>query len=345
MSLQALNDRSRQIFRQIVETYLETGEPVGSRTISRADGIHVSPATIRNVMADMEEAGLLEAPHTSAGRVPTDLGLRIFVDGLMQVGNLTTAERASLEARAEESGLTTEDLLAQATRKLSGLSHCASVVLVPKEDDGVRHIEFVPLAPDRALVIIVSENGHVENRLIDLPPGLPATALIQAGNYLNQRLAGRTLTEARAMIEEDLANHKTALDVLAADVVEKGLAVWSGADEDKASLIISGQANLIDDVTASEDLERLRRLFEDLERKRDLVRLLELARQGEGVRLYIGSETNLFSLSGSSLIVSPYMKGADNVVGVIGVIGPTRLNYARIIPMVDYTAQVISGQL
>ena len=345
MTLASLNQRSKSIFRQIVETYLDSGDPVGSRTISRADGIDVSPATVRNVMADLEDAGLLAAPHTSAGRIPTDIGLRFFVDGLMEIGNLTKDERESIKGKCAATGHSVEDVLADATKALSGLSHCASVVMVPKQDLTIRHIEFVPIAPDRALVVMVAEDGSVENRIINTPMGLPPSALIQAGNYLSTRLVGRTFDDVRGAVLAELENRQDELDTLTSKVVTEGLAVWGGGESDHASLLISGQANLLDNVEASSDLERIRQLFDELERKKDLIKLMELAKDGRGVRLFIGAENNLFSLSGSSLVVSPYMNGANNIVGVIGVIGPTRLNYARIVPMVDYTARVVSRLL
>lgn len=344
MSLANLNERSVAIFRQIVETYLEHGDPVGSRTLSRADNISVSPATIRNVMSDLEEAGLLAAPHTSAGRIPTDLGLRLFVDGMMEVGNLTKAERESIKGQCAVTGRNLEDVLGDATKALSGLSRCASVVMVPKTDLRVQHIEFVPISAQQALVVLVAEDGSVENRVIDIPLGLPPAALVQAGNYLSARLVGHSLEGMKDAIQQELATRQAELDTLASRVVESGLAVWGGNDE-SATLLVSGQSNLLENVDASGDLERIRQLFEELERKKDLIKLMELAKDGRGVRLFIGAENNLFSLSGSSLVVSPYMNAANNVVGVIGVIGPTRLNYARIVPMVDYTAQVVSRLL
>lgn len=342
MSVVGLSERSRDIFRQIVETYLTTGDPVGSRTISRAENIGVSPATVRNVMADLEEAGLLLAPHTSAGRVPTDLGLRLFVDGMMEVGNLTKEERAAIKGKCLETGKKVEDVLSDATRALSGLSRCASLVMVPRQDVAVRHIEFVPVSSSRALVVMVSEDGSVENRIIDVPPGLPPSALVQATNFLNTRLAGRSLESAMDDVQAELKLRESELDSLSSKVVESGLAVWGGGDNTSGTLIVSGHRNLLENVQAAEDLERLKHLFDELERKKDLIKLMELAKDGRGVRLFIGSENNLFSLSGSSLVVSPYMNGANKIVGVIGVIGPTRINYARIVPMVDYTAQVVS---
>jgi len=345
MSLANMNQRSTEIFRQIVETYLETGDPVGSRTLSRAQNISVSPATIRNVMSDLEEAGLLAAPHTSAGRIPTDLGLRLFVDGMMEIGNLTKAERESIKGKCAVTGRNMEDVLGDATKALSGLSRCASVVMVPKRNLAVKHIEFVPISNAQALVVLVAEDGSVENRVIQIPTGLPPSALVQAGNYLSARLIGHSLEDMKDVIETELVTRQAELDGLASRVVESGLAVWSGGEAENASLLVSGQSNLLENIDAVGDLERLRQLFEELERKKDLIKLMELAKDGRGVRLFIGAENNLFSLSGSSLVVSPYMNAANNVVGVIGVIGPTRLNYARIVPMVDYTAQVVSRLL
>ncbi|WP_281299962.1 MULTISPECIES: heat-inducible transcriptional repressor HrcA [unclassified Iodidimonas] len=339
MQIETLNDRSRVIFRMIVESYLDNGDPVGSRTLSRHPGVDLSAASIRNVMADLEETGLIYAPHVSAGRIPTELGLRLFVDGLLEIGNLTEEERANIDIRCAGQGRRREDVLEDATNLLSGLCQCASLVMVPKTNAPLKHLEFVPLSAEKALVVVVSEDGVVENRVIDLPPGLPPSSLVQASNYLNSRFKNRTFEEARAIIARELSEQKAELDGLTSKLVEQGLATWTG--DDKPSLIVRGRGNLLEDVRAIEDLERIRRLFDDLETKLDLTRLLEKARDAEGVKIFIGSENNLFSLSGSSLVVSPYMKGDNKIIGMIGVIGPTRINYARIIPMVDYTAKVI----
>ncbi|WP_138380484.1 heat-inducible transcriptional repressor HrcA [Luteithermobacter gelatinilyticus] len=346
MLLEKLNDRSRDIFRRIVDTYLLTGDPVGSRTLSKQINPPLSPASIRNVMADLEESGLIYSPHTSAGRIPTEAGLRLFVDGLLEVGNLSEEERTTIRIKCHESGTRLEDVLDKATGLLSGLSHCASVVVAPKAERPLKHIEFVNLGSGRALVVLVSEGDDVENRIIEIPAGLTPSALIQAGNYLSTRMVGRTFSEARKIIEEELKQHKAELDALTQQVVEQGLAVRTSTDaHDEGTLIVRGQANLLENLEAMEDLEKIRLLFEDLETKKDLVNLLDLAREAEGVRIFIGSENKLFSLSGSSVIASPYMDANNNILGVIGVIGPTRLNYARIIPMVDYTAKVIGNIL
>ena len=339
-----LSERSRDIFRSIVESYLENGEPIGSRSLSQR-GIALSPASIRNVMSDLEHAGLLEAPHTSAGRVPTQLGLRMFVDGLLEVGNLAPDERKGIEAQLAASGRKVDDVLMQASALLSGLSQCAGLVVTPKREAPLKHVEFVPLAPQRTLVIMVGEDGSVENRIVETPLGLTPSTFIEAGNYLSARLRGRTLEEARSEILAEITAQRAELDGLAQRLVAAGLAEWGGLQSTTPSLIVRGQARLLEDVAATSELERIRQLFDDIERKNDLIELLELAKQGDGVRIFIGAENKLYSLSGSSVIAAPYADQTHRVVGVIGVIGPTRVNYARIVPMVDYTARVISRLL
>nr|PZN84267.1 MAG: heat-inducible transcriptional repressor HrcA [Pseudomonadota bacterium] len=344
--LSQLNERSRTIFRQIVETYLETGEPVGSRNISRNLPMTLSPASVRNVMSDLEQLGLIYAPHTSAGRMPTHLGLRLFVDALLEVGDLTEEERKQIESQISyKPGKSIEQLLAEASEMISGLSHCAGLVLAEKQVSRLKHIEFVPLEPGRALVVMVGDDQTVENRIISLPPGLPPSALVEAANYLNAHVRGMSIDEARVHIEKQIANARAELDALTQKVIKAGLAEWSGTLGDRQSLIVRGQSNLLKDLTAIEELERIRQLFQDLEAKRDFIQLLSLAERAEGVRIFIGSENKLFSLSGSSLIVAPFQDKTRKIVGVLGVIGPTRLNYARIIPMVDYTAKLVSRLL
>ena len=342
-----LDERSREIFRKIVETYLSTGEPVGSRNISRQLPTPLSPASVRNVMQDLEALGLIYAPHTSAGRMPTEPGLKLFVEGLLEVGDLSPAERRRIERQiggtAEERSL--EEFLAEASELISGLAHCAGVVLADKQISRLKHIDFLQLEPGKALVVLVGEDGSIENRLLDLPPGLPPSALTEAANYLNAHIRGKTLREAREHIERELSKSKAELDALTAKVVEGGLATWSGGAEEEKSLIVRGRSHLLADVTAMEDLERIRRLFDDLEAKQDLIQLLGLAEQANGVKIFIGSDNQLFSLSGSSLIVAPFQDSDRKIVGVLGVIGPTRLNYARIIPMVDYTARLVGRLL
>ncbi|EAV40388.1 MULTISPECIES: heat-inducible transcriptional repressor HrcA [Stappiaceae] len=345
LSLSDLDKRSREIFRSIVETYLETGEPVGSRNVSRKLGISLSPASVRNVMSDLEHLGLLHSPHTSAGRLPTEIGLRFFVDALLEVGDLTQDERRAIDAqvRASQKANSAEQVLTEASQMLSGLSMGAGVVLTHKSDMRLKHIEFVRIEPLKALAILVSEDGSVENRVVDLPGDLPSSALVEASNYLNAQIKGRTLSEIRSELERVRDADQAELDLLSQKVIDAGLAVWGGESAtDPGTLIVRGRSNLLTDLDAVEDLERIRLLFDDLESKKDLIQLLGLAEKGDGVRIFIGSENNLFSLSGSSLVVSPYRDSNQRIVGVLGVIGPTRLNYARVIPMVDYTARLVS---
>jgi heat-inducible transcriptional repressor len=343
VSIAELNARSRDIFRTIVDAFLEQGEPIGSRTISRRLETPLSPATIRNVMADLQELGLLHAPHNSAGRLPTDAGLRLFVDGLMQVGDISEQERSEIEGHIGGSGLTMNQALEQASTALAGLSSHVGLVLAPKTTSAVTHLEFVPLGDGRALVVMVDATGQVENRVINIPVGLPASALTEASNYLRARLAGKTLDNARKDIIQELADHRAQLDELTSSVVEGGLAVWSGGE--KGSLIVKGQARLLDDVAAVQDLDRIKSLFDALERKETMLRLMDAADDGDGVQIFIGAENSLFNHSGWSMVLAPYGGPNAKVLGAIGVVGPTRLNYARIIPMVDYTARVIGRML
>ncbi|MBA4795566.1 heat-inducible transcriptional repressor HrcA [Phenylobacterium sp.] len=342
-SLAELDERARDIFRRIVETYLETGEPVGSRTISRG-GVSLSPASIRNTMQDLTQLGLLGAPHVSAGRMPTHAGLRLFVDGLLEVGDVGEDERRLIESRLKVQGRSFEEALNEASSLLSGLAGGAGVVVTPVRDAEVKHVEFVALGGEQALAIMVFEDGAVENRLMSLGAGVTPSALQEASNFLNTRLRGKSLDEARKEVSQELDHARRELDEKAARLVEDGLAAWSGGDGPERALIVRGRANLLGDREALEDLERVRMLFDDLEQKGQLIGLLDGVREAQGVRIFIGAETRLFSLSGSSVIAAPYMTGRQKVLGAIGVIGPTRLNYARIIPLVDYTARVL-GQV
>ncbi|MDB6180978.1 heat-inducible transcriptional repressor HrcA [Paracoccus fistulariae] len=340
--LNELNDRSREVFRRVVESYLDTGEPVGSRTLTRTLSEKVSAATIRNVMQDLELMGLLNSPHTSAGRLPSHLGLRLFVDSMMEVDKVAPTDRAAIEQTLGNDDPETGVLLDRVSSALSLITGGASLVLMPKHEAPIRHIEFVSLGSDRALVVLVFDDGHVENRIFTPPPGQTPSSMREAGNFLNAMAAGKTLAELRGQIAREIATRRRELDVLAAELVESGLALWNTETTDPR-LIVRGRANLLDSEVA--DLDRIRVLFDDLERKRDIVEFLELTEQGEGVRIFIGSENKLFSLSGSALVVSPYMNSDRKIVGAVGVIGPTRLNYGRIVPIVDYTAQLVGRVL
>jgi heat-inducible transcriptional repressor len=339
-----LDRRSREILKLVVDAYMETGEPVGSKFLAGRLGGNLSPATIRHVMAELEETGLLHAPHVSAGRVPTSAGLRLFIDGILEVGDLGRAEKSSLEAQCAASGKNVPDMLAKATDALAGLSACAGLVLAPKFDAPLRQIEFVALAPGQVLVVLVTEDGMIENRVIEAPPGLAPASLTMAANYLNRRLAGRKLSEAQREIEADINQRRAELDELTSKLVQSGLAVWAG-QQGSGQLLVRGQARLLEDVTALEDLEKIRRLFDALETEEATAKLLEAAGRAEGVQIFIGAENPLFAHAGCSVIVSPYMNGRAQTIGAIGVIGPLRMNYARIIPMVDYTAKLVGRLL
>lgn len=342
--LAEMNERSREVFRRVVEAYLSSGGPVGSRSLTRTMTEKVSAATIRNVMQDLEYLGLLGSPHISAGRMPTQLGLRMFVDGLLEVRQVDADDRERIDATlaAGETGVST--LLERVGAALSGITHSASLVLAPKREAPIRHIEFVSLAPDRALVVLVLADGTVENRLFTPPAGQTPSSMREAANFVNALAEGRTLAELRQSMRAEITLRRQELDSLAAALVESGLAVWEGGIGAPERLIVRGQANLLD-AAGEEDLDRIRELFDDLERKRDIAEFLQLAEEGEGVRIFIGSENKLFSLSGSSLVVSPYMNADRRIIGAVGVIGPTRLNYGRIVPIVEYTAQLVGRLL
>ena len=337
--LTEMNDRSREVFRRVVEGYLASGDPVGSRTLTRSMTEKLSAATIRNVMQDLEFLGLLDSPHISAGRIPTQLGLRMFVDSLLEVGTVDAADRERIDATLGQNDQDVTSLLDHIGAALSGITRGASLVLAPKTEAAIRHIEFVSLSPDRALVVLVFANGQVENRIFAPPPGQTPSSMREAANFLNALAEGKTLTELRRSMVADIARRRQEIDSLARELVESGLAVWENPGENSERLIVRGRANLLDE--ESTDINRIRTLFDDLERKRDITEFLELAETGEGVRIFIGSENKLFSLSGSSLVVSPYMNADRKIIGAVGVIGPTRLNYGRIVPIVDYTAQLV----
>ncbi len=342
--LKEMNARSREVFRRIVDSYLQTGEPVGSRSLTRTLSEKVSAATIRNVMQDLEFLGLLDSPHVSAGRIPTQLGLRMFVDGLLEVGDLASDDRERIEATLEDESAEVSSLLDRVGSVLSGMTKGASLVLTPKHEAPIQHVDFVSLAADRALVVLVFSDGHVENRVFSPPPGQTPSSMREAANFLNAIAQGRTLSALQAHIENEIDQNRRDIDQLSQDLIEAGVAIWNNKGAQDERLIVRGRSNLLDDAEG-EDLERIRSLFDDLERKRDIAEFLDLAQAGEGVRIFIGSENKLFSLSGSSLVVSPYMNADRKVIGAVGVIGPTRLNYGRIVPIVEYTAQLIGKQI
>ncbi|MGC1494953.1 MAG: heat-inducible transcriptional repressor HrcA [Sulfitobacter sp.] len=339
--LNDMNDRSREVFRRVVEGYLANGDPVGSRTLTRDFSEKVSAATIRNVMQDLEFMGLLGSPHVSAGRIPTQMGLRMFVDGMIEIGDPSELDREKIDATMGNNASDVGGLLDRIGSALSGVTHGASLVLTPKHEAPIKHIEFVSLSLERALVVLVFSDGHVENRLFTPPPGQTPSSMREAANFLNALVEGKTISELQRTIGNEIAQRRQEIDVLAQQLVESGLAQWQGGDETTERLIVRGRSNLLSEDGEAADLALIRNLFDDLERKRDIAEFLDLAEGGEGVRIFIGSENKLFSLSGSSLVVSPYMNADRKVIGAVGVIGPTRLNYGRIVPIVNYTAQLV----
>ena len=340
-----MNTRSREVFRQVVEGYLETGDPVGSRTLTRTLAEQVSAATIRNVMQDLEYLGLLDSPHASAGRVPTQLGLRMFVDGLLEVSDMSGEDRKQIESTLGDDQSDVTTLLDRVGSALSGVTHGASLVLTPKHEAPIRHIDFVSLARDRALVVLVFADGHVENRVFTPPAGQTASSMREAANFLNAIAEGHTLKQLGSVIAREIVARRQEIDSLAADLVENGMVMWENEGEQSERLIVRGRGNLLSEHENEGDLERIRTLFDDLERKRDIADFLELTDDADGVRIFIGSENKLFSLSGSSLVVSPYMNADHKIIGAVGVIGPTRLNYGRIVPIVNYTAQLVGKMI
>jgi heat-inducible transcriptional repressor len=340
-----MNDRSREVFRRVVEGYLNNGEPVGSRTLTRDFSEKISAATIRNVMQDLEHMGLLGSPHISAGRIPTQQGLRMFVDGLLEVSELTDTDRTMIDQSTDRNSRNVGDMLDRVSTALSGVTQGASIVLAPKQEAPIKHIEFVSLSPDRALVVLVFANGHVENRIFTPPIGQTPSSLREAANFLNAIMQGHTLSEARQVVDAEIKSHRQELDTLAKQLVETGAALWENEGDRHERLIVRGRSNLLANEAEEVELFRIKELFDDLERKRDIADFLELTQQGDGVRIFIGSENKLFSLSGSSLVVSPYMNADRKIIGAVGVIGPTRLNYGRIVPIVDYTAQLVGKMI
>ena len=343
--LDEMNNRSREVFRRVVEGYLSDGEPVGSRTLSRDFSEDISAATIRNVMQDLEFLGLLGSPHTSAGRIPTQLGLRMFVDGILEVSEVDKNDRKKIDKIVSDETNQVENILDDISTTLSGVTQGASLVLTPKREAPIKHVEFLPLSANQALVVLVFADGHVENRLFKPPPGQTPSSMKEAANFLNAIMEGNTLSEAKKLIKNEIDYRRQELDTLARDLVQSGLALWEDSEERHERLIVKGRSNLLSESAQQEDLDRIKNLFDDLERKRDIADFLELTEKGEGVRIFIGSENKLFSLTGSSLVVSPYMNSDRKIIGAVGVIGPTRLNYGRIVPVVDYTAQLVGKMI
>lgn len=346
MLFQDLNPRSQTILRLVVDSYVRHGAAVGSSSLSgdlaRMLGRELSPATIRNAMAEMEEAGILYSAHTSAGRLPTDAGLRLFVDHLLEVRTTDADIQAEMEQHLDIGHHSLPHALEKASTALSSLSQCAGLVAAPKKDRPFKQVEFVSLSSTQALVVWVAGDGSVENRLITVDPAIKPSDLQKAADYMNRHLYGKTLSQARSQIRDDIAHHRHALDSLTQNLVEQGLVI---PNEETGLVIVRGQAHLLNDIKEVAELERLRKLFATLEHHETLLNLVEETGRSDGVQIFIGAQSHLFDHSGCAMIVAPYKNTQQHVIGAIGVIGPARMNYGRIIPMVDFTAKLLSGAL
>ena len=305
-----MDERSRKIFKLIVDDFLKDGKPIGSRKLSIKMGEKLSPASVRNV------------------------------DGLLQVKKISSSESNEIKNNINTNSVNLDQMCSEAGSLLSGLLDCAGIVLAPKLDGFLKHIEFVPMSKDRALVILITEDGIIENRIIKIPKGLPSSLLIETTNYLNSVIKGRTLIESKKIINEEIQNDKLSIDKVAEKLINEGIACWDDASK-KNKLIVTGTSKLLDDVSAIEQLEDARVLIEKLENKRNLIGILDETQQAEGLQIYIGSENNLFGFTGCSTIISPFRNKDKEIIGAIGVIDPMRINYAKIIPVVDYTAKLI----
>jgi heat-inducible transcriptional repressor len=336
-----LDVRSRRLLRTLIAQYITEGQPVGSRTLAKSSGLDVSPATIRNIMADLEEAGLVAAPHTSAGRVPTSQGYRVFVDSLLEMRPLGEPEVDQLR-RELPTDASTPDLLGSATSLLSEMTHFVGVVSVPRREEfPFRHIDFVALDGNRVLVILVFTDGQVQNRVIATQHAYNASELEQVANYLNVNFAGMRIDEIRARLLLEMRDERARLNSLLSAAVEVAEQAFQGSAGN--DMLVAGQTNLMGKQDVA-DVDRLRELFEAFQRKRDLLQLLERCSHAEGVRLFIGEESGFAALDTYSLVTAPYGVGG-RVLGVLGVIGPTRMAYERVIPVVQATAQIISSAL
>lgn len=340
-----LGGRSLEIFKSLVEIYVDQGGPVGSKTLSEHLETSLSSATIRNIMVDLEDAGLLYSPHTSAGRIPTVKGLRFFVDGLLEQKELTQEERSQLERHASRNNKNLDEIIADTSHVLADLSHCASLVLAPTIDHvRIKHIEFLPLSDGKGLVVLVSNEGTIENRIITLPEGITVSQLQSASRFINAHLVDHTLEESMGWIQKALLQDRHQLDALSQLLVQQGLAISIGGD-DEGSLIVHGQSQLLKSIQTIEELDQIKHLFITLERKETASKLIQSSLGADGVKIFIGAEHELFQKSGCSMIVSPYKNEMQQIVGLIGVIGPMHMNYRRIIPLVNYSAKLISKLL
>jgi len=335
-----LSDRSKQIFKGVIESYLDSGEPVGSEALSKKLGINISTSTIRSIMANLQKEGLLFAPHISAGRLPTDKGMRYFVDGVLEFGRLSKSERETIKNQCRSKGISFEDVLDEASKILSSLSNCAGFVVAPKYQNKIKHIEFIRLSSNQIMSIVANENGLVENRILDSNNSYSENTLKQVSNYLNSKFSGKTIDEIKKIISNEIENSQLELNTLSKKLVKEGI-IELVPNSEAPYIFLHGQSSLLEDNIVTKDLDQMRNIFDDIENKSNFLSVLESTNKGKGVQIYIGAQNFLFNHSGLSMIMAPYINNEQKIIGAIGVLGPMRINYARIVPLVDYTSKVI----
>ena len=340
-----LDDKKKIVLNQIIDSYLIDGAPVGSKTLSNKSEEMASSSSLRNIMSQLEVMGLIYSPHVSSGRLPTEKGLRLYVDNLLAFQTIYNENDNLFLKDLNNAGQRgPKELLSEASASLSGMSSHAGIVVVPKTEKDLKHIEFVRLSKEKALVVLIDSIGSVENRIITIDEGTPDMTFEMAGNYLNSKINGQNIDELRTKINLDIKKRKNEIDSLAAGLISKGLAIWAN-DHSDSSLIIHGHDKLLDDVQAIEDLEKIKSLFSTLGNQELSIQLLEDIASASGVKIFIGSENRLFEGTGCSLIIAPIQTYEQKVFGALGVIGPKRMNYSKIISMVDYTSQIVSKLL
>ena len=339
-----LSHRSKQIFKSVVETYLETGSPSGSETILKKGLIDLSSSSIRSILAELQKEGFLYAPHTSSGRLPTDKGMRLFVDGLLEFGRLSKNEQENIKQQCVSKGASFQDVLEEASKLISGLSNHAGIVVAPKFQNKIKHIEFIRLNNSQVMSIIASINGQIENRIINEKGLYSDNTLKEISNYLNSKYTNKNIDEIKKNIKDDIKNSKGRLEVLSKNLVKKGILELEPNTENPY-IFLHGQSSLLGDEIISKDLDQIRKLFDEIENKNTFVNILENTNAAKGVQIFIGSQNFLFKHSGLSMVMAPYKNKAQEIIGAIGVVGPTRLNYSRIVPLVDYTSKIIGKVL
>ena len=335
-----LTDRTKQIFKTVVESYLETGSPSGSETVLKKAGLDISSASVRNILSNLQKEGLLFSPHTSAGRVPTEKGMRFFVDGLLEFGRISKSEKENIEQLSSSKSKSYQEVLDEASRAISGLSNYAGIVIAPKYQKNLKHLEFIRLNQTQVMSILAYENGEIENRIIEDRGRFTNSQLLQTSNYLSDKFKNKNINEIKKIIEDEITNTRSSLEQISRKLVEKGI-VEIEPKINNPYIFLHGQSKLLKDEIISKDLDEIRQLFDEIENKTTFIDILENAGKAKGVQIFIGSKNFLFKHSGLSMVMAPYKNREQKIVGAIGVVGPTRLNYSKIVPLVDYTSKVI----